>query len=147
MSLTDSTRRCSDPDEAAPIVIGADIKDSSLASGRNDLRALGRKCRTMGQGFAADAVSRALAFVRRSASLPVGLREAREIADILHDGDDEVDISDRGLFRPKMALGPLAEAADLVPEIGDEARRLVGDIETRVTEWEEENPDLKSTPL
>src|SRR3546814_3801170 len=87
MSLTDSTRRCSDPDEAAPIVFEADIKDASLASVRNDLLALGRKFRTMGQAAAADAVSRALAFVRRSASLPVGLREARDIADILHEGD------------------------------------------------------------
>lgn len=128
------------PGKVDAIAFEADIKDASLATVRNDLLALGRSFRQIGQGFAADAVSRALAFVRRSASLPVGLREAREIADILHDGDDEVDISVRGLFRPKMALGPLAAAADLVPEIGDEARRLVGDIETRVTAWDEETP-------
>ena len=86
---------------------------------RNDLLALGRRFRLAGQAAAADAVSRALGFVRRSASLPIGLRQAREIADILHDGDDEVDASVRGLFRPKMALGPLAAAADLAPEFGD----------------------------
>ena len=128
------------PSEVAPIAFEADIKDASLAAVRNDLLALGRSFRQVGQAVAADAVSRALAFVRRSASLPIGLREAREIADILHDGDDEVDISVRGLFRPKMALGPLAAAADLVPEFSEQARRLVKDIETRVTAWDEETP-------
>ena len=128
------------PSEVAPIAFEADIKDASLAAVRNDLLALGRSFRQAGQAAAADAVSRALAFVRRSASLPIGLREAREIADILHDGDDEVDISVRGLFRPKMALGPLAAAADLVPEFSDQARRLISDIETRVTAWDEETP-------
>jgi len=126
--------------EMAPIAFEADIKDASLATVRNDLLALGRSFRRAGQTAAADAVSRALGFVRRSACLPIGLRQAREIADILHDGDDEVDASIRGLFRPKMALGPLAAAADLVPELGAEARRLIGDIETRVTAWDEETP-------
>lgn len=124
----------------APIAFEADIKDASLATVRNDLLALGRSFRQVGQAIAADAVSRALAFVRRSASLPIGLREAREIADILHDSDDEVDMSVRALFRPKMALGPLAAAADLVPEFGDEARRLIRDVETRVTAWDVETP-------
>jgi hypothetical protein len=31
-----------------------------------------------------------------------------------------------------MALGPVAAAADLVAEFGDDARRLIADIETRV---------------
>jgi hypothetical protein len=126
--------------EVGAIAFEADIKDASLATVRNDLLALGRSFRQIGQGSAAAAVSRALAFVRRSASLPIGLREAREIADILHDSDDEVDISVRALFRPKMALGPLAAAADLVPEVGDEARRLICDIESRVTAWDDETP-------
>jgi mRNA-degrading endonuclease toxin of MazEF toxin-antitoxin module len=128
------------PSEVDAIAFEADIKDASLATVRNDLLALGRSFRQMGQGLAADAVSRALAFVRRSASLPIGLREARQIADILHDGDNEVDISVRGLFRPKAALGPLAAGADLVPEIGDETRRLIADIETRVIAWDDETP-------
>lgn len=128
------------PGDVAPIAFEADIKDASLATVRNDLLALGRSFRQVGQAVAADAVSRALAFVRRSASLPIGLGEARGIADILHDGDDEVDMSVRALFRPRMALGPLAAAADLVPEFGDEARRLIRDVETRVTAWDEETP-------
>lgn len=128
------------PGDVAPIAFEADIKDASLATVRNDLLALGRSFRNVGQPIAADAVSRALAFVRRSASLPIGIRDAREIADILHDGDDEVDMSVRALFRPKMALGPLAAAADLVPELGDEARRLIRDVETRVAAWDDETP-------
>lgn len=128
------------PGDFAPIAFEADIKDASLATVRNDLLALGRGFRNIGQAVAADAVSQALAFMRRSASLPIGLNEAREIADILHDGDDEVDMSVRALFRPKMALGPLAAAADLVPEFGDEARRLIRDVENRATAWDEETP-------
>jgi hypothetical protein len=128
------------PDNIAPIVFEADIKDASLATLHSDLLALGRSFRQIGQAAAADAVSRALAFVRRSASLPIGFREAREIPYILHDGDDEVDMSVRALFRPKMALRPLAAAADLVPEFGAEARPLIQEIETRVTAWDDETP-------
>lgn len=128
------------PVDAAPIAFEADIKDASLTTVRNDLLSLGRSFRKVQQAAAADAVSRALAFVRRSASLPIGVGEAREIADILHDGEDEVDSSVRALFRPKMALGPLAAAAELVPEFGDEARRLMRDVRTRVMAWDEETP-------
>jgi len=128
------------PGDVAPIAFEADIKDASLVAIRNDLLALGRSFRRVGQAEAAEAVSRALAFVRRSASLPIGLREASEVADILHDGDDKADMSVRAMFRPKMALGPLAAAADLVPEFGDEARRLIHDIETRVAAWDDETP-------
>jgi hypothetical protein len=128
------------PDGAAPIIFDADIKDASLAGLRNDLLSLGRKFREGGHSLAADAVSKALAFLRRSASLPIGLREAREIVDILHDGDDEVDVAVRGLFRPKVALGPLAVAANFIPEFGSEAIRLIAEIERRAASWEEETP-------
>jgi len=128
------------PDSTTAIAFDADIKDASLAAVRDDLLSLGRKFREGGNALAADAVSRALAFLRRSASSPIGLREAREIADILHDGDDEVDVTIRGLFRPKVALGPLAAAAEFVPELGAEAKRLIADIERRSAVWDEETP-------
>ena len=118
----------------------ADIKDASLAGLRRDLVALGRNFRQRGESIAADGASKALAFLRRSASLPIGLREAREIADILNDGDDEVDIFVKSLFRPKMILGPLAAAADLVPEFGEVTRQLVVTVEAKVATWEEETP-------
>jgi hypothetical protein len=133
------------PEPALPtalpaIPVEADIKDASLAVLRKDLIALGRNFRETGQVAAADGVSKALAYVRRCASLPIGLREAREVADILHNTDDDVDVAVRSLFRPKMALSPLASAADLVPQFGTEVRRLVADIERRVASWDDETP-------
>jgi hypothetical protein len=126
--------------ELPPLRFEADIKDASLAGLRRDLVALGRSFRQRGEAGAADGASKALALLRRAASLPIGLREAREIADILNEGDDEVDIRVRSLFRPKVALGPLAAAAELVPEFGETTRRLVSGVEARVAAWEEETP-------
>lgn len=123
-----------------PIAFEADIKDAALAGLRDRLVALGRKLREASQPMAAEGVSSALAFLRRSASLSVGLQEAREVADILHDGDDEVDVAARALFRPKMALAKLAATAELVPEFGEPARRLVAEIEAKVQAWNEETP-------
>lgn len=122
------------------ITIEADIKDASLAQLRQELVRLGRNVRQAGYGVAAEGVSKALAFLRRAASLPLGLREARNVADILYDGDDEVDAATRSQFRPKMALSQLAAAADIIPAIGESARRLVAAVETRVSAWDEETP-------
>lgn len=123
-----------------PIHFEADIKDATLAPLRNDLVTLGRNFRQSGVPMAADHVSKALAFLRRSASLPIGLREARDIADILYDGEDEIDIAARSLFRPKMMLGPIAATAELVPEFGEAARRLAAELGTKVDSWEGETP-------
>jgi hypothetical protein len=124
----------------APISFEADIKDASLARVRNDLVTLGQAFRKSAQSIAADAVSRALAFLRRAASSPIGLAESRRIADILHDGEDEVDARARGLYRPKVALGPLAAAAELIPEHRDRAEALVREVEARATAWDDETP-------
>lgn len=123
-----------------PMTFEADIKDASLAGLRRDLVALGRTFKERGERSAADGVSKALALLRRSASLPVGLREARDIADILNDGDDEEDIRVRSLFRPKVALGPLASAAEMVPELAEKTRQLIGSIEAKMRAWEDETP-------
>lgn len=131
---------CSLATTLKPITFEADIKDASLAGLRDNLITLGRNYRQAGEPAAAASVSTALAFLRRTASLPIGLREARDVADILHDGDDEVDNAARGLFRPKMALSRLAAAAETVPQYGEPARRLVAEIETKVQRWEDETP-------
>lgn len=123
-----------------PIQFEADIKDASLAHLRQDLVSLGRNLRQGGHTHGAEGVSKALAFLRRAASLPLGLREARDVADILFDGDDEVDAATRGLFRPKMALSQLAAAADIIPMISEPANRLVAAVEARVSGWTEETP-------
>ena len=70
------------PGEVDAIPFEADIKDASLANVRNDLLALGRSFRQMGQGLVAGAVSRALALVRRSASLPTPASAARRILSV-----------------------------------------------------------------
>jgi hypothetical protein len=118
----------------------ADIKDASLAGLRRDLVALGRSFKERRESPAAAGASRALALLRRSASLPIGLREARQITDILNDGDDEEDLWVKGLFRPKVALGPLAAAAEYVPEFGETTRSLVASVEAKVSTWEDETP-------
>ena len=91
------------PAEMPPISFQADIKDASLAPLRRDLVALGQRMREAGAGLGAEAVSRTLAFVRRCASLPLGLQEARETADILYDADDDADAAVRAMFRPRMS--------------------------------------------
>ncbi|MEP2829653.1 hypothetical protein [Parvibaculum sp.] len=123
-----------------PIAFEADIKDASLAGLRDGLLSLGRNFRQAGEPAAAASVSKALAFLRRSASLPIGLKEARYVTDILHDGDDEVDNAARTLFRPKMALSRLAMAAEMVPQFGEATRRLIAEVEAKVQAWEDETP-------
>ncbi|MEW6453895.1 MAG: multiubiquitin domain-containing protein [Pseudomonadota bacterium] len=91
------------PSEMPPISFQADIKDASLAPLRDRLVVLGRALREDANA-GASVVSRTLAFLRRAASLPIGLSEARQITDILYDADDEVDSNIQAMFRPKMAL-------------------------------------------
>lgn len=124
----------------SPIRFDADIKDASLASLRNELVALGRTFRQGSQPIAADGVSKALAFLRRAASLPIGLSEARSVVDILYDGDDEVDAAARALFRPKMELDQLAAAATVTSADGEKVRRLVTAIQAKAAMWEDETP-------
>lgn len=118
----------------------ADIKDATLAPLREDLVSLGRSLRDAGHQKPAEGVSQALALLRRSASLPIGLDEARSISDVLYDGDDEVDATVRSLFRPKMALAPLATIGSTAPEFGEIANRLVLAVEAKLAAWAEETP-------
>lgn len=126
--------------ELPPLKFEADIKDASLAGLRRDLVALGRNFKERRESAAANGASRALALLRRSASLPIGLREAREITDILNEGDDEEDLWVKSLFQPKVVLGSLAAAADLVPELGETTRHLAAAVEAKVAMWEVETP-------
>mgnify|MGYP003362211933 FL=1 len=118
----------------------ADIKDASLAGLRRDLIELGRKLRKVGDAVAAKGASEALAFLRRAASLPIGIHEARTAADILHDGNDEVDASMRAMFRPRMALARLAASADLAPAYAEEISRLLATLAGKVESWTDETP-------
>lgn len=127
------------PERLTDVAFTADIKDASLAVIREKLVALGRRLRDGGDGGGARSVSRALAFLRRVACLPLGLEEARLTADTLFDADDEVDAGIRAMFRPRMALGQLAEIGESSPE-GAFAREALALIEARVAGWGEETP-------
>jgi hypothetical protein len=125
--------------EMPPISFQADIKDASLAPLRDRLVVLGRALREDANA-GASVVSRTLAFLRRAASLPIGLSEAREITDILYDADDEVDSKVQAMFRPKMALGALLAVAETAPAHSLEIKSLVAAIGSKVGEWEAETP-------
>jgi hypothetical protein len=117
----------------------ADIKDASLVGLRERLVTLGRRLRDAGDGDGARAVSKALSFLRRVASLPLGLDEARRTADVLFDADDDVDAGVRAMFRPRMALGPLAAIGESSPD-GALAREAVELIEAHAGAWGTETP-------
>lgn len=135
------------PSEMPPISFQADIKDASLAPLRDRLVVLGRALREDANA-GASVVSRTLAFLRRAASLPIGLSEARQITDILYDADDEVDSNIQAMFRPKMALGALLGVADIAPAHSSEIRSLVEAVGSKVSEWENETPvSLKLSSL
>ena len=121
------------------VAFTADIKDASLVAIREKLVTLGRRLRDGGDGAGARGVRRALAFLRRVASLPLGLEEARLTADTLFDAADEVDAGIRGMFRPRMALGQLAEIGESSPE-GAFAREAIALIESRVEGWSAQTP-------
>lgn len=99
------------PQRLPDVAFSADIKDASLVQIREKLVTLGRLLRDSSDGAGARGVSRALSFLRRVASLPLGLEEARRTADTLFDADDEVDNGIRAMLMPKMALGQLAGSA------------------------------------
>lgn len=127
------------PEHLSDVGSTADIKDASLVPIREKLVMLGRRLRDSGDGVGARGVSRALAFLRRVASLPLGLEEARLTADTLFDADDEVDAGIRAMFRPRMALGQLAEIGESSPE-GAAAREAVALIEAHIVGWGAETP-------
>jgi len=125
------------PPELPPVVFEPDIKDASLAPIRNGLLAMGAQLRERGEIQGAAAVSRALRFLSRIASLPIGVEEARRVADILYTEDD---FAARAAFRPKMELAPLGAVANNAPDLGREAERLAREIEAKVESWADETP-------
>jgi hypothetical protein len=128
------------PTDLPPVSFEPDIKDAALAPLRQKLLNLGKQLRQHGGPKAAEAASRALRFLRQTASLPIGLSEARQIMDILNAGDDEEDRVARSAFRAKMELAGLYGVADAFPALGREARQVAGEIGDKVDSWAEETP-------
>ncbi len=117
----------------------ADIKDASLVEMREELVKLGRRLRQERDGDGVRAVSDALSFLRRSASLPVGLDEAVRTADVLFDTEDDVDARVRAMFRPLMTLSRLAKLAEHSPAAAN-VRRSLELIKARAKAWADETP-------
>ncbi|ABD07238.1 hypothetical protein RPB_2533 [Rhodopseudomonas palustris HaA2] len=128
------------PRDTAPLSVQADIKDAALAPLRQELLAIGGKLRDYGADDDADQIKRALAFVRRSASLPLGMREARDITDVLYDEVGEFDDALKKLFRPKMALSDLLAVGLRQPTFAPAIDAVVQQIERKVANWEEDTP-------
>ena len=128
------------PENLPPVTFEADIKDASLAPLRSALLSFGSELREEKESDAAKAVSGALTFLRRAVSLPFGMEEARSIADVIYDGDDDVDLAVRAMFRSKMALAKLAALADLLPSKGSKAVGLADQVMAKVAAWTDETP-------
>ncbi len=128
------------PPDLPPVHFEPDIKDAALAPLRTRLLALGSALRQEGGHTAGEAASQALRFLRRTASLPIGLDEARRIADLVYDEETDADRSARSAFRPKMELAPLVGIGDRYPAFRAEAERLAAEIAQRVEGWGEETP-------
>lgn len=128
------------PSDLPTVSFEPDIKDAALAPIRTRLLSLGSALREEGGAVAADPASRALRFLRRAASMPIGLAEARRIVDILHPENDEIDRSARSAFRPKMELAELRTVADRFPALGAEAKQLAEELEAKAESWSAETP-------
>jgi len=128
------------PQDLAPVTFEPDIKDAALAPMRARILSLGASLRQEGGAATGDAASRALRFLRRAASLPIGLAEARKVADVLYPEEDDADRAARSAFRPKMELAGLYAIGDRFPSLGLEAKRVAAEIEQRVESWLEETP-------
>ena len=122
------------------VVFEPDIKDASLAPLRRDLVALASALKAIGGSEATEPAARALRFLRRAASLPTGLSEAQEIADMLFPDDEEGDRALRSAFRPKMELAGLLAIGDRYPSVTQLGARLYREIESKVTAWSNETP-------
>lgn len=127
------------PSELLPIEFTADIKDAFLAVLREKLVGMGKHFREQGNVEGARATSGALSFLRRIASLPLGVAEARGTADVLFDSDDDVDAGNRAMFRPMMALAALVKSGAASSE-GAAATDVVKRIEELAQLWAAETP-------
>jgi hypothetical protein len=126
--------------EMLPVSFVADIKDASLAPLRGRLIGLSRRLREAGQVNAAITVGKGLHVLSTFASLPLGIREAKENASILFEGDGREEVTARSSFFPTAALQPIAEIAGAAPELAADIHALLEDVWSRVGSWEQDTP-------
>lgn len=131
-----------------PVTFAADVKDASLAPLRDRLIRLSQRLREAGQVNAAIAVRRGLHALSTFASLPLGLKEAKDNASVLLDGDGRNESAARSAFFPTFELQPMAESANTAPEFAADIRALLDEIQSHVRTWEQCTPvSLKLTQL
>lgn len=128
------------PDNLPAVKFKADIKDAELGPLRADLVSLGHAMRAEGNQLAARGAFQALNFLKRIASLPVGLDEASAVARQIYDSNDDADARLRALFMPKMELNGLAAIAESSSAHASSAARLVDRIQDKVDNWRKDTP-------
>lgn len=126
--------------EMPPMAFVADIKDASLSPLRDRLIGLSQRLREAGHANAGIAVGRGLHALSTFASLPLGIKEAKENASVLFDGDGREEVAARSSYFPTSALQPMAETASAAPEFAADIRRLMDEVSSRVRDWEQDTP-------
>ena len=126
--------------ELLPVTFVADVKDASLVSLRDRFNSLSRCLREAGQTNAAIAVRKGLNALSRFASLPLGIKEAKDNASVLFDGDGREEVAARSSFFLSSALQPMAEIASAVPEFVVDIHKLRNEVRSRVSNWEQATP-------
>jgi hypothetical protein len=107
--------RATAPMSFAPFEARADLKDGRLLQLRDDVLAAARELERAEDVEAASALRAGFAHVRAAATFPVGLREAREIVEVMFAGDDPHDVAMRQRFYFEDACRALTEQISLSP--------------------------------
>jgi hypothetical protein len=123
-----------------PLPATADVKDAGLRPIRERLLGLARRLREAGHAAPAHAVGRTLRVLSAFASLPLGLVEARNTADVLFPGDGHEEVKARTRFFPTSRLQALADAEAAAPEFAADLREAFDAVKSQIARWEGATP-------
>jgi hypothetical protein len=118
----------------------ADIKDAGLAPMRHRLLDIGNALRTAGDREGAGTARKALDCLHRSASMPLGLSEAKAAADTLWNGDSDEEREAASLFHTRQGIRALAAACRRAGVAVNEGLRAVWEAEERLDQWADATP-------
>ena len=128
------------PAELPILRIEADIKDVGLGPLRIRFLDLADRFREAEAVEAFRAVKQVLGDLRRLASLPLGVSEAREAAEDYHAGDNYEDLAVRALFLPKQSAALMRAAAVRAGRQLVETEALCSEFLRRAQAWDTETP-------
>jgi len=123
-----------------PLPATADVKDAGLRPIRERLLGLARQLREAGHAASAHVVGRTLRVLSAFASLPLGLVEARNTADVLFPGDGQDEVKARTQFFPTSRLQALADVEASAPEFAADLREAFDAVKSRIARWEGATP-------